>query len=62
MIELIHSKIGCYHRDVDVGVDILTVIDVKVTFLPIPTVVLDLVEFVVQVGGFEIINSDQMAP
>ncbi len=34
----------------------------KVTFLPVPTVILNFVEFVVEMGCLEIIDCDQMTP
>ena len=34
----------------------------KVTFLPVPSIVLNFVEFIVKMSGLKIINRNQMAP
>jgi len=34
----------------------------KITFLPIPAIVLNLVQFIVEMSRLEVVHSDQMTP
>ena len=51
-----------YHSNRHVGIEILTVIRVKITFLPVPAVVHDFVEFIVQVARVKVLCIDQVTP
>lgn len=51
-----------YRRNIEVQIQVLAVVDVKITFLPVPAVVLNFVEFVIKMSGLKIIYGDQMSP
>lgn len=51
-----------YRADVKIHVQTLAVVDVQVALLPIPSIVLDFVELVVQVSSLKVIDVYEVSP
>lgn len=56
------GKTAGYHGDADVQVEIARVVRVDVALLPVPAVVRDLVQLVVQVRRVKVLRVHQVAP